>query len=233
MFYSIVVSTRQKILECQDKKSGSWEAFDHHRSWEPGRFVEPQHRRANTSPSLTIIRVMPGVERESQTNPTLQIKPDTPNLYQALGLKSAGEVGHLSSSTIRTAYKQALLEHHPDKRSQDASSDSPSIDLITLAYRVLSDSSLRKEYDEALLTLRSDGAESSKFTVYRTGLETVDLDELNYDEAAAIWVKPCRCGAGGGYTVTEEELEAHVEDGELVTGCRGCSLWIRILFSVA
>lgn len=35
-----------------------------------------------------------------------------------------------------------------------------------------------------------------------------------------------------GYVVTEDELEKNLEDRELIVGCRGCSLWLRVLFSV-
>jgi diphthamide biosynthesis protein 4 len=32
--------------------------------------------------------------------------------------------------------------------------------------------------------------------------------------------------------VREEDLEDAGEEGEVVVGCRGCSLWLRVLFGV-
>lgn len=32
--------------------------------------------------------------------------------------------------------------------------------------------------------------------------------------------------------VTEEELEKESAHGEIVIGCRGCSLWMKVLFAV-
>jgi diphthamide biosynthesis protein 4 len=68
--------------------------------------------------------------------------------------------------------------------------------------------------------------------VFRTGLDTVDLDDLIFDEGKELWTRGCRCGDDAGFVVTEAELELNAEDGELIIGCRGCSLWLRVLFGV-
>ena len=62
------------------------------------------------------------------------------------------------------------------------------------------------------------------------GLETVDLDDLTFDEAQAVWYRACRCGHERGFVITEGELDADAEIGEVVTGCRGCSLWLNVTF---
>lgn len=65
------------------------------------------------------------------------------------------------------------------------------------------------------------------------GLETVDLDDMGYDEKEQMWYRGCRCGKDGAYVITEEELELNAEYGETITPCQGCSLWLRVTFAVA
>ena len=66
------------------------------------------------------------------------------------------------------------------------------------------------------------------------GLETVDLDDLDYDEeGGGAWYRGCRCGSVRGFRVTEEDLEKEVENGDVVVGCVGCSLWLRVTFQAA
>jgi hypothetical protein len=46
------------------------------------------------------------------------------------------------------------------------------------------------------------------------------------------WYRGCRCGDERGFMVTEMDLEKEAEHGEVVIGCRGCSLWMKILFAM-
>ncbi|KAH8731438.1 diphthamide biosynthesis protein 4 [Phaeosphaeriaceae sp. PMI808] len=48
------------------------------------------------------------------------------------------------------------------------------------------------------------------------------------------WSRACRCGAGKGFKILEEELEDAEERGEkeVLVGCEGCSLWVRVGFEV-
>ncbi|KAF2200749.1 hypothetical protein GQ43DRAFT_463733 [Delitschia confertaspora ATCC 74209] len=88
------------------------------------------------------------------------------------------------------------------------------------------------------------------------GLEYLDLDEdftclsssppssfppcpatspsPNTTESQMQWTRPCRCGSACGFRVSEEELERCVERGEkeVLVGCAGCSLWVRVGFEV-
>jgi curved DNA-binding protein CbpA len=110
------------------------------------------------------------------------------------------------------------------------------IDEITTAYKTLSDPALRAEYDRTLRLDRLKVAEREKTgDVFHTGLEIVDLEDLACEEdgeSGACWYRGCRCGDERGFLVTEDDLEREVDHGEVVVGCRGCSLWLKVLFAV-
>lgn len=148
-----------------------------------------------------------------------------PNFYEILNLS---EHADLRPQDVKAAYKKALLAHHPDKKGESNSSRL-TVDDIALAYKVLSDISLKRDYDQELQLARS---QNSKPTIFHTGLETADLDDLVYNESTHTWHRSCRCADTNGFVITEAELEANAEDGELITGCRGCSLWLRVLYSI-
>ena len=157
----------------------------------------------------------------------------------------------ISKQQLKLAYHRTLLRHHPDKTSsakdqtvstkqtpEHNGDDQPtySIDEITLAYKTLSDPSLRAEYDRSLRLDRLKIVEREKTgAVFHTGLEVVDLEDLAFEEKdndECFWYGACRCGDEQGFTVTEEDLEREAEHGEILIGCRGCSLWMKILFAV-
>ncbi|KAH7401828.1 diphthamide biosynthesis protein 4 [Phaeosphaeria sp. MPI-PUGE-AT-0046c] len=48
------------------------------------------------------------------------------------------------------------------------------------------------------------------------------------------WTRACRCGDEKGYVILEEELEDAENRGEseVLVGCGGCSLWVRVGFGV-
>jgi DnaJ-class molecular chaperone with C-terminal Zn finger domain len=149
------------------------------------------------------------------------------------------------SPLIKRAYRRALLTHHPDKAKQLPVSPSNqrnpgttvvyTIDQITVAYTTLSTPSLRAAYDRSLLTAHNgeEGSHSQhQGADFQTGIETVDLDDLDYSEAEARWYRSCRCGNPKGYAFTEADLEESADLGDLLVGCEDCSLWIRVQFSV-
>lgn len=152
---------------------------------------------------------------------------------------------------IKQAYHRALLRHHPDKTntphrtgtttttSPSPSSPPPTVDQITRAYTTLSHPAERTAYDRHLALTRNPTAPSpSGATTFQTGIETVDLDDLDYTEdeppgtGATRWHRGCRCGNEQGFAFGEDDLEEAGDLGELVVGCQDCSLWLRVCFAV-
>ena len=153
------------------------------------------------------------------------------NHYHVLGLTIRSQQhSSLSSDEIKTAYRIALLRNHPDKITlKNTRPASPyTVDQITQAYTVLSDPSARKAYDKT----RAAGLETPGLKPVN-GFDKFDLDELEYDESQKTWFRGCRCGLKQGYVVSEEDLEREAEHGEVVMGCRGCSLCILVTFALA
>lgn len=59
-------------------------------------------------------------------------------------------------------------------------------------------------------------------------------DSHGEGEGKMEWARPCRCGAEKGFRILEEELEDAEGRGEkeVLVGCEGCSLWVRVGFDV-
>jgi diphthamide biosynthesis protein 4 len=177
--------------------------------------------------------------------------------YDVLGLQHLSDV---SPADIKQGYHQTLLTYHPDKIKQAPPTRPgqyavpktptcpciPSIDEIVAAYAVLSDPIKRASYDSGLKTQPKSGSSQGSKRLTHAGLETFDLEELDYEADSLVghttWWKSCRCGNQQGYQVTEEELEeasrgpAHEMQAdsskEVLIGCRGCSLLIRVTFAI-
>ncbi len=158
--------------------------------------------------------------------------------YKILGLSSPYLRDHdVTPHDIKLAYRRALLHYHPDKsRIQllNKAKVEPSrytVDQIAIAYKTLIDPKRRLEYDRSIrLNSPSPGL---TYEISHPGLETVDLDDLAFDDEHNIWYRNCRCGNEKGFLISEEELEKEAEHGEVITGCRGCSLWLRVTFAMA
>ncbi|RYP76126.1 hypothetical protein DL771_001950 [Monosporascus sp. 5C6A] len=145
-------------------------------------------------------------------------------------------------------------------RSPPAGKSSPSpssstaamytVDQIQEAYAVLSDGRRRAEYDRSLLLRSSSslspstsrtasgggraGNSAPATASFRTGVETVDLDDLGFDErGGGVYYRACRCGNPRGYRFADADLEAFEDDGVLMVECLDCSLWLRVLFAPA
>ncbi|KAF8544690.1 hypothetical protein BDD12DRAFT_772018 [Trichophaea hybrida] len=98
----------------------------------------------------------------------------------------------LTPQLIKKAYHAALLLHHPDKSTSTPAPQSPTVDLLTLAYKTLSSPELRAEYNLTLTSAPTAGGNGSEV------VQIVDLDEFLHDEEAGRWVKACRCGKRRG-----------------------------------
>ncbi|KAH8162370.1 hypothetical protein CIB48_g5876 [Xylaria polymorpha] len=122
------------------------------------------------------------------------------------------------------------------------------VDQIQHAYSVLSDARQRREYDRQLLLTTTTSSSSSTFatsfsstteqkhsvsTRFHTGVETVDLDDLGFDERTGVYFGSCRCGNARGFQFTEAQLEEYEDDLVLMVQCLDCSLWMRVLFDAA
>ncbi|KAL2362825.1 hypothetical protein RJZ56_004296 [Blastomyces dermatitidis] len=150
-----------------------------------------------------------------------------------------------ASNPAGTAKVSPPLPHAPQLRY--------TIDQITTAYKVLSDPVARAEYDRSLRLLGINGDRhghghgDDEGTPFRTSMEVFDLDDMqmadgtfgpdfgtNSDDngSGGTWYHSCRCGEEKGFVVLEEELEREAERGEVVVGCRGCSLWATVVFAV-
>jgi curved DNA-binding protein CbpA len=165
---------------------------------------------------------------------------DSRTHYELLGLSAGSDI---TPKDVKEAYRQALLRYHPDKVQQSASSQNPTtlvegvptIDRIVEAYNTLLDPNLRKAYDASL--------RSSTKSVAHHGIEVFDLEDFEHHEHADgdRWTKSCRCGSPVSYVLTESDLEqvdmdqSALSNGlhEILVGCRGCSLFIRVTFATA
>lgn len=166
------------------------------------------------------------------------LEPHETDHYAVLGLENKRHDAQLSMEALKLAYRQALLAYHPDKAptqrqgAEHSGASAPSVDSISTAFRVLSDPVQRRAYDQ-LHAARTNRQHGGRPPSDGPGTEVVDLEDLNYDEAAGVWSRTCRCGSKPAYVVSESDLEAGAAIGEVAVGCQGCSLWIRVQYGVA
>ncbi|KAG9206122.1 hypothetical protein G6514_004843 [Epicoccum nigrum] len=185
----------------------------------------------------------------------------TKNYYHTLGLCAPSPGSSSSSSSsfrpksagLRRAYRNALLAAHPDKKAAGASASGPhSVDDVKEAYGVLDDAARRAEYDNWVLRnphVLSSGAGagvkegesagggyalSQDFVLGLELLDLSDFEERAGEAGEVLWTRGCRCGDQEGFRIVEEDLEDAEGRGEkeVLVGCGGCSLWVRVGFEV-
>jgi diphthamide biosynthesis protein 4 len=171
----------------------------------------------------------------------------TKNYYHILGLATPSPGSSASKHTaaeLRRAYRNALLAAHPDKKTA-TSKGTYSIDDVKEAYLVLGDASKRVEYDNWVLRnpriIDADGGSNETqggqtlSQDFILGLELLDLSDFEeQDGDQGEWTRGCRCGDEKGFRILEEDLEDAEGRGEkeVLVGCGGCSLWVRVGFEV-
>jgi curved DNA-binding protein CbpA len=163
-----------------------------------------------------------------------------PTHYEVLGLSQAlvdeeADPTHI----IKRAYHRTLLRNHPDKAASSNSASTTrhterftttaTVDQISEAFRVLTSPRLRLEYNEYLARSHRAGPGEQTF---QTGIENVDLDDLDFDASAGRWSRSCRCGNPKGFSFAESDLEEVEDEGNLIVGCQDCSLWLKVHFAV-
>lgn len=167
------------------------------------------------------------------------LKDAAPNYYQILGLETSQYFTDIQPQELKTAYHQALLLYHPDKASLSSTQaqhdrsklPSTTVNHVALAYQTLSEPLLKAQYDRWLrFELSKQVLDASTSVPIFTGLETVDLDDLTFDSETTVWSKSCRCGEEKGFLVSVDELERNFAERQLIVGCKGCSLWLMVLY---
>ena len=176
----------------------------------------------------------------------------TKNYYQILGLnapKPGSSSNRHTAAELRRAYRNALLAAPPDKKSESIET-AHSVDDVKEAYLVLGNAKDRTEYENWVLRnphilhteTRIDGDDGGQTLSqdFILGLELLDLSDFEEQESGGEgsdegeWTRPCRCGDEKGFRILEEDLEDAEQRGEkeVLVGCGGCSLWVRVGFDV-
>lgn len=177
----------------------------------------------------------------------------TKNYYHILGLSSLGLSARPKSAELRRAYRNALLAAHPDKKTTTTASASASeqavrgdsVDDVREAYRVLDEHASRAEYDNWVLrnphvlqgTAENKAGERQTLSAdFILGLDVLDLSDFEERESGeeVEWTRACRCGDQMGFRILEVDLVDAEQRGEkeVLVGCGGCSLWVRVGFDV-
>ena len=127
------------------------------------------------------------------------------NPYSVLGVQELAD-----TESIKRAYKQLVLIHHPDKYKQSATNT----DFIELqqAYDTLIDPVKKSIIDRQL---------QPSHTVCQ---DCVSLGDMERSETGEEYVYPCRCG--GTYLL--EESDTTDLDEELIVPCTTCTLMLRV-----
>ncbi|KAM7517083.1 hypothetical protein LguiA_006666 [Lonicera macranthoides] len=150
-----------------------------------------------------------------------------------------------SCEEIRTSYRSAILNSHPDKLQKKAeTSNSGHNDRfleIQRAWEILGSSKSRALYDSELRALRQDDA----VTAEEVGLEDLTVEDGGDDDVVELlyW---CRCGdyfsinsvelGEMGYLVLRDGSKISLkQQGDLpasvVLPCGSCSLTVRLLIN--
>lgn len=131
-----------------------------------------------------------------------------------------------TEAEIKLAYKDKLLQNHPDKSTQM----NTEINLIQQAYKVLIDAEGRRNYDELL----KSSIKKQGLVLNGDGLDIYNLQDFHLLEDT--FFKQCpRCRSNKAIMLTEDDLINGTTDGngdyEIIVQCNDCSLWIKVQYS--
>ena len=127
------------------------------------------------------------------------------NPYQVLDIPILSEV-----ESVKRAYRQLVLQSHPDKR--EGATNSRSFLEIQQAYETLIDPTRKSNIDRQLQAPHAACQGS------------VGLRDMSRAETGEGYTYPCRCG--GQYEL--EDCEITGSDEELVIPCTTCTLMLRV-----
>ncbi|KAH7035259.1 uncharacterized protein B0I36DRAFT_317983 [Microdochium trichocladiopsis] len=189
--------------------------------------LTPKHLEGQTSTAQS------KVVKKAYHRALLQHHPDKTSTRQP-----NGEDGETTASSSSSSSKTTKKGSSPPKVTY-------TVDQIQEAYTTLSDTKKRAEYNRSLLVSNSSSSTTSRqqqFThsatfsatrSFQTGLEVVDLDDVDFDERKGLYFRACRCGNPRGYRFKEHNLEENEDEGVLMVECLDCSLWLKVLFTAA
>lgn len=136
---------------------------------------------------------------------------DSRTHYEILGVSPQSSTEH-----IKTAYRNAILKHHPDKAG--AGNALSFID-VQKAFETLSDGGRRKEYDQLI------AVEDAKQNVQIDDIISMDAMELQVIDSKEYFTHCCRCG--GTFAMALEDFENCISP--LLLPCTTCSLYIKVI----
>ncbi|KAJ4801670.1 DNAJ heat shock N-terminal domain-containing protein-like [Rhynchospora pubera] len=143
---------------------------------------------------------------------------------------------------IRTGYKAALLNAHPDKLPKqpdltESDNNEQEFLVVQKAWEVLSNSQSRSQYDKELAASRR------KVEVVANEIELEDMNLEHCNDGEHEFLYPCRCGDYFGISSVElkamgvlvrENGEVEINDSNflpvsVILQCGSCSLKVRLL----
>ncbi|XP_059638285.1 uncharacterized protein LOC132280168 [Cornus florida] len=159
--------------------------------------------------------------------------------YDILGVKEDA-----SYDEIRTSYRSAILDSHPDKLQKASETSNPDHELgdrfleVQRAWEILSNSSSRAVYDSELKALQQDAAAA----------EDVSLEDITVEDAGEVLELFYQCRCGDYFSIDSLEMGEMgfylLRDGSkiflqksdalpasVVLPCGSCSLKIRLLIN--
>lgn len=217
---------------------------------------------AKTHSHLTVHKSNQLAKKQRRTNQQKMAYTKDYYSILGLNAPSPGSSSPASTAELRRAYKLALLAAHPDKQTAaPTQARGCTVDEVKEAYTILSHHQSKSDYDNWLLrnpgaTVKVQGqvqlqAPSSDFVLGLEALDLSDFDVLDPEyafshmpigvtrseeesEGQMEWTRACRCGQEKGFRILEEELVDAEGRGEkeVLVGCEGCSLWVRVGFEV-